>query len=87
LIKFSLLQEDNRKVLKADCSNHASDGLDGNIDIIILIIYGQFSVSTKGRKKLKSFFSFVDAKWWESVCHMPTRWLSPTSALNRLVQN
>lgn len=92
---FKLLQEDNKNVLKANCSNHilhnatkhASDGLDVDIEMIILKIYGHFSVSAKRREELKSFFDFVDAEWLEIVRHVPTRWLSLTSAVDRLIQN
>jgi hypothetical protein len=82
-------------VLKANSSNHilhnaikpASDGLDLDIETIILKIYGHFSVSAKRREELKSFFDCVHAEWLGIVCHVPTRWLSLTSAVNRLIQN
>jgi hypothetical protein len=90
---FKLLQEHNKNLLKAKCSNHilhnatehASDGLDLNIEMIILKIYGHFLVSTKIREELKSFFDFVHAEWLEIVCHVPIRWLSLTSPVDRLV--
>jgi hypothetical protein len=41
---FRLLQEDNKEVLKVYFTNHISDGLDMDVETIILKIYGQFSV-------------------------------------------
>jgi hypothetical protein len=54
---FKLLQEDNKNVLKPNYSNqilhnatkHASDGLDLDIGMSILKIYGHFSVLAKRR--------------------------------------
>jgi hypothetical protein len=46
-------------------TKHASDGLDLVIEMIILKIYGHFSISAKKREELKSFFDFVQAEWLE----------------------
>jgi hypothetical protein len=55
---FKLLQEANKNLLKSNCKNHilhcaikhASDGLDMDIEMVILKIYGHFSVSVKNKR-------------------------------------
>lgn len=92
---FKLLKLKNENMVKANCSNHvlhnatkyATDRLDVDIENIVLKIFNHFSVSAKRRDELKSFFDFVDLEWSEIVRHVPTRWLSLTPAVKRLLQN
>jgi hypothetical protein len=79
---FKLLQEDNRNVLKANCSNHilhnatkhASDGLDVDIEMIILRnkqIYVPNLIKTLGfvlsipgsNAHIERVFSLMSNKW------------------------
>lgn len=92
---FQMLQLRNENIFKANCSNHivhnamkfALDKLDIDVENIVLKIYNHFSVSAKRRDELKSFFEFVHLQWSEILRHVPTRWLSLTPAMSRLLQN
>jgi hypothetical protein len=61
---FKLLQEDNKNLLKSNCKNHilhtatkhASDGSDVDIEMVILKIYGHFSVSAKNKRRVEVIF-------------------------------
>ena len=92
---MKLLNNDNGNILSANCSNHilhngckhASDILDIDIELIVLKLYGHFASSAKRREKLQSFFTFVDLEWSEILRHVPTRWLSLTPAVDRVLSN
>jgi hypothetical protein len=46
-----------------------------------------FQYQQKEEEELKPFCNFVDAKWLDIVRHVPTHWLSLTSAVDRLIPN
>jgi hypothetical protein len=92
---FQLLRASNADIVKANCANHilhnamkyACDSFEVDTENIVLKTFNFFSVSAKRRKNLESFFDFVELDWSELVCHVPTRWLSLTPAVKRLLQN
>ncbi|PNF17541.1 hypothetical protein B7P43_G15823 [Cryptotermes secundus] len=92
---YQLLRSKNPNLLKANCSNHiihntikfVIDRLDVDVETVVLKICNHFSVSAKRREELKPFSEFLNLEWTEIMRHVPTRWLSLTPAISRLLQN
>lgn len=92
---FKLFQENNKNVLKANCSNHilhnatkhASDGLDVDIDFDHLTnMWTVFSISKKKRRvKVILWFCWCPVVGACSSCAHSL--FSLTSAVDRLIQN
>lgn len=92
---MKLLNDENDSIISANCCNHilhnackhACNSLDLDVEVIVLKLYSHFSSSAKRREELQSFFTFVDLEWSEILRHVPTRWLSLTPAVDRILCN
>lgn len=91
---FTLLQSHNKNIFKAGCLAHvvhntyrkALDGLDFDLETLVLKIYAHFSVSASRREDLKEFVLYAELEWQELVKHCPTRWLSIGPAIQKILK-
>lgn len=92
---FTELKKEIGSILKANCYAHvthntpktAADALKCDIETVITSVYSHFSVSANRRIQLINFFEFVDVEYHELLRHVPTRWLSLGSAIDRLLDS
>jgi hypothetical protein len=61
--------------------------LDFDIESLILKIYSEFSTSAKRLGELKELFENDNMKFEDILKHIPTRWLSLSFAIDRLIKN
>lgn len=69
-----------------NCVQHGTDGLNFDIESIVLKIFNFFSIYTVRTEALKDFCDFVDVNYRDLLYHSKTRWLSLFPAINRILQ-
>ena len=90
---FTNLKQLCPNLISANCNchvihNNARFGfkiLSRDIELLVIKIFNEFSISAKRVKELKSCFDFVEIEYKELLRHVPTRWLSLLPALDRLI--
>lgn len=65
----------------------ASPMLNYDIKCIVLKTYNEFSSSSKKTEAFKEFHEFCEMEYEDLLRHVPTRWLSLTSAVNRILKH
>ena len=88
-----LIAEENPEIIAAHCNDHilhncaknALKLLSFDVENLVLKISSEFSNSAMRRQELKDCFEFYESEFREVIRHVPTRWLSLFSALDRIL--
>ena len=90
---FTNLRQLCPKLISSNCNCHVIHNsarfgckvMSRDIELLVIKIFNEFSISAKRVKELKSCFEFLDIEYKELLRHVPTRWLSLLPALDRLL--
>ena len=92
---FTKLRDLNVNIVPAGCNCHiihnaakfACKALPVDIENVVIKVFNEFASSAKALDKLKKCFEFAEIEFSECLRHVPTRWLSLFTALDRLLLN
>ena len=89
---YQYLKVDQPNLLKANCCAHlvhnclknAASKLNVDVELIVIRAFNHLSSLAGRRQQFKEFLEFLDIEWCELLRHVPTRWLSIKSAVEKL---
>ena len=58
-----------------------------DVEILVLKVYAEFSLSAKNVENLKEFCEFAEQEYSEILRHLSVRWLSLERAVDRFLKN
>ncbi|GFS66311.1 uncharacterized protein TNCV_3856141 [Trichonephila clavipes] len=90
-----LKSEENNDIIAAHCNDHIFHNCAKNalkvmpvdVENIVVEVFAEFSCSAKKREDLKECFDFFEREYREIMLHVPTRWLSLFTALDRMLSS
>lgn len=92
---YQKLSCQNQHILKANCNCHvlhnaakfACKKLSLDVETLVNKIYSEFSTSTTSRRELQECFDFFNMEFKQMVRDVPTRWLSLSKAVDRILSS
>ncbi|MGH0141386.1 UNVERIFIED_CONTAM: hypothetical protein FKN15_073639 [Acipenser sinensis] len=92
---YTNMKNENGNLLTAACNchllhnaaKHACKRLAHDVESFVIKVNNEFSCSAKHVSELKSCFEFLHMGYHKLLRHVPTRWLSLFTAVDRLLKN
>lgn len=92
---YQKLLQLNPNIIKANCNchvlhnmaKHTRKTLKFDVESLVLKIYNEFSTSSKRYDQLKEYCKFLETEYKKLLKHIPIRWLTLYTALDRLLLN